>query len=92
MLPSAIEFDSLDVERGGRPVLKSVSLVGVAYGASARLDPDGTRRDFEQLFDWYEEGLLKPVIRQRFPLDQGADAMRVVWNRGALGKVVIEIA
>lgn len=73
-------------------LLKSVSLVGVAYGASARLDPDGTRRDFEQLFDWYEEGLLKPVIRQRFPLDQGADAMRVVWNRGALGKVVIEIA
>ena len=47
--------------------------------------------DFEQLFRWYDAGLLKPVIGHHFPLDQGAEALRVVTNRGALGKVIIDI-
>lgn len=72
-------------------LLKSVSFVGVAYGASARLDPEATARDFLQLFEWYDAGLLQPVIGQRFPLEQGADALRVVGGRGALGKVIIDI-
>ncbi|HEY7106022.1 MAG TPA: NADPH:quinone oxidoreductase family protein [Acidimicrobiia bacterium] len=73
-------------------LLKSVSVMGVAYGANARLDPVGTAEDFEQLFAWYDAGLLRPTIRQRFPLDRGAEALRVVSGRGALGKVVIDVA
>jgi NADPH2:quinone reductase len=72
-------------------LLKSISVVGVAYGASARLDPDANANNFQQLFRWYDEGLLKPAIGHRFPLEHGADALRVVSHRGALGKVVIEI-
>lgn len=72
-------------------LLKSISLIGVAYGASARLDPESVARDFEQLFRWYDDGLLKPFIGHHFPLEQGADALRVVSGRGALGKVVIDV-
>ena len=72
-------------------LLKSISVVGVAYGTSARLDPVANARDFDQLFGWYDAGLLHPVIGHHFPLEQGADALRVVGNRGALGKVIIEI-
>jgi NADPH2:quinone reductase len=72
-------------------LLKSVSIVGVAYGASARLDPAANAEDFDRLFRWYDEGRLRPVIGDRFPLEQGADALRVVGNRGALGKVIVEI-
>ena len=71
-------------------LLKSVSVVGFEYGASARLDPEGTAEDFAQLFAWYDQGLLKPVVDQRFPIEQGADALRIVGSRGALGKVVID--
>jgi NADPH:quinone reductase len=72
-------------------LLKSISIVGVAYGASARVDPIGNARDFDQLFEWYDAGLLHPVIGHHFPLEQGADALRVVANRGALGKVIIDV-
>jgi NADPH2:quinone reductase len=72
-------------------LLKSASFVGVAYGASARVDPKANAEAFEQLFQWYDDGLLKPVIGHHFPLEQGADALRVVANRGALGKVIIDI-
>jgi NADPH2:quinone reductase len=72
-------------------LLKSASFVGVAYGASARVDPAANAENFEQLFRWYDDGLLKPVIGHHFPLEQGAEALRVVTNRGALGKVIIDI-
>ena len=54
-------------------LLKSVSIVGVAFrGTSARVDPAANAKDFEQLFDWYDAGLLKPVIGHHFRLEQGA--------------------
>jgi NADPH2:quinone reductase len=72
-------------------LLKSVSIVGVAYGATARLDPDGNADAFAQLFAWYDAGLLEPVIGHRFPLERSGDAFRVLRDRGALGKVIVEI-
>jgi NADPH2:quinone reductase len=72
-------------------LLKSVSIVGVAYGAAARLDPAANAENFAQLFRWYDEGLLHPVIGQRFPLEDAAEALRVVSGRSALGKVIIDI-
>ncbi len=73
-------------------ILKSISLVGVAYGASAIADPPANRALFAQLFDWYRAGLLDPAIGHRFPLESGADAIRVLGERRAMGKVVIEVA
>jgi NADPH2:quinone reductase len=72
-------------------LLKSVSIIGVAYGASARLDPAGNADAFGQLFEWYDAGLLSPYIGHRFPLERAGDALRVVSGRGALGKVIVDI-
>ncbi len=72
-------------------VLRSVSAVGVAYGASAVVDPAGNARLFRQLFDWYDEGKLRPHIGSRLPIAEAADAVRLVHDRVALGKVVIDI-
>jgi len=72
-------------------ILKSISIIGVAYGASAVVDPAANTALFARLFDWYEAGLVRPRIGHRFPLERGADAVRVVHDRQALGKVVIEI-
>jgi NADPH2:quinone reductase len=72
-------------------ILKGISIVGVAYGMSAVLDPAANAEDFQQLFAWYEQGLVTPAIKDRFPLEQAAEAMRVLYERRALGKVVIEM-
>jgi NADPH2:quinone reductase len=72
-------------------VLRSVSVVGVAYGASAIADPAANRHLFDQLFEWFEAGALAPRIGARFPLAEAADAVRAVRERTALGKVVIEM-
>jgi NADPH2:quinone reductase len=71
-------------------VLKSISVIGVAYGASAIADPAANRALFARLFEWYEAGDLRPHIGARFPFERGADAVRLLHDRAALGKVVIE--
>jgi NADPH2:quinone reductase len=72
-------------------ILKGISVVGVAYGLSAILDPAANAEDFAQLFDWYRQGLLNPAIGHVFPLAEAPEALRTVFERRALGKVVIEM-
>jgi NADPH2:quinone reductase len=79
------------VIKANQTILKGISIVGVAYGMSALADPAANVEDFEQLFAWYRKGLVKPAIGHRFPLADAAEAMRVVFERRALGKVVIEM-
>ncbi len=72
-------------------ILKGISIVGVAYGQSASLDPASNVEDFAQLFAWYRDGLVTPSISGHYPLEQAAEAMRVVYDREVLGKVVLEM-
>jgi NADPH:quinone reductase len=72
-------------------ILKSISLVGVAYGASAIVDPVTNDAAFAQLFAWYLDGVVRPHVGHRFPLAEGAAAIATLSDRAALGKVVVEI-
>jgi NADPH2:quinone reductase len=77
--------------KANQTILKGISIVGVAYGMSAVADPVANAKDFKQLFTWYRQGLVRPAIGHRFALADAAQAMRVVFDRRALGKVVIEM-
>jgi NADPH:quinone reductase len=81
----------IPVVRLNQTILKNISLVGVAYGMSAHLDPKANEQDWAQLFRWYDEGKVKPAVGQVYPLAQAAEAMRAVYERRAVGKVVIEM-
>jgi NADPH2:quinone reductase len=52
--------------------------------------PDKLRRSVDELFCWYLEGRLKPCITHRLPLERGVEAIRLLTERRAYGKVVIE--
>jgi NADPH2:quinone reductase len=81
----------IPVIKVNQTILKSVSIIGVAYGMSAFLDPAANDEDMAALFAWYRQGLVRPAIGRRFPFTEAADAMRLVYGRGAVGKVVIEV-
>lgn len=71
-------------------ILKSISIIGVAYGASALLDPAANATLFEQLFRWYAAGVLRPCVTTRVAPHGAVDAIRAMRERGALGKLVID--
>lgn len=88
-----VGFASGDVPvfKANQTILKCISIVGVAYGMSAMLDPVNATHEIETLFDWYRAGAVRPAVTARFPLGRTADAMRVLLERRALGKVVVEM-
>lgn len=88
-----IGFASGDIPviKVNQTILKGISIVGVAFGMSAILDPASNAEDFAQLFAWYRQGLVTPSVGHHFALTDAAEAMRVVYEREALGKVVIEM-
>jgi NADPH2:quinone reductase len=45
-----------------------------------------------ELADYYAQGTLKPIISHRFPLEQGVEALRLLTERRAIGKVVVDVA
>ena len=81
----------IPVVRLNQTILRNISLIGVAYGASAIADPAANARDWAQLFRWYAEGKVKPAVGQVYPLSRGIEALRAVRERRAVGKVVIEM-
>src|SRR5712692_3857134 len=64
-----------------------------ALGSSLRYfrwhAPDKLRHSVEALMRWYAEGKLKPCISHRLPLEQSVDAIRLLTDRKAHGKLVV---
>jgi NADPH2:quinone reductase len=64
-----------------------------ALGSSLRYfrwhAPDKLRRSVDELVQWYEAGKLRPCISHRLPLEKSVEAIRLLTERRAYGKVVV---
>ena len=72
-------------------LLKGASLVGVFWGSFAQRQPQDNAANFQQLFAWFAEGRIKPLVSQTYPLDKAADAINHLGQRKAVGKVVVTV-
>ena len=50
---------------------------------------DRMRKHMEQLFHWFDEGLINPVVAQTYPLEDYKQAMDDVLQRRAIGRVAL---
>ena len=71
------------------PLLKGCSIVGVFWGDFMRREPQQGGRELLQLVAWLREKKINPVISARYPLAEGREALRHVFERRAVGKVLI---
>ena len=81
---------------GGVPQIPANRLLvkhRAALGSSLRYfrwhAPDKLRRSVDELMRWYGEGRLRPLISHRLPLERSVDAIRLLTERKAYGKVVV---
>ena len=81
---------------GGIPKIPANRLLvkhRAALGSSLRYfrwhAPDKLRRSVEELLAWYGQGMLKPYVTHRLPLERGAAAIRLLTDRKAYGKIVV---
>jgi NADPH:quinone reductase len=74
-----------------RLLLDNTEVVGAAWREWIIQRPDDARQIADVVTRLTVEGAIRPLVGARFPLDNGADALRVIEQRSALGKVVLEV-
>ncbi|WP_420428210.1 NADPH:quinone oxidoreductase family protein [Algiphilus sp.] len=72
-----------------RLLLKGASAVGVFWGAFVAREPKVNFENFEQLFEWFSEGKLRPHISKTYPLEDAAQALADMRARRVTGKVAL---
>jgi NADPH2:quinone reductase len=71
------------------PLIKGASIVGVFWGAFTAHEPKLHQENMQELIGWFAQGKLKPHVSARIPLDRGAEAIRLLMDRKAKGKVIL---
>jgi NADPH2:quinone reductase len=71
-------------------LLKGCSVVGVFWGDFTRREPGSFAASVKQLCAWYDEGRIRPHVTVTLPLSRGAEAIGLVANRRAIGKIVLQ--
>jgi NADPH:quinone reductase len=68
---------------------RNVGVIGFYLGRLMRHRPEIVREAIGELVALWEQGAVKPLVGASFPLDQVADAHRLVEERRSVGKVVL---
>ena len=71
------------------PLLKGCSIVGVSLGGFRKRYPEVHAANFDQLFAWHAEGRLKPHVSLTLPMSRAAEALSMLRERSAVGKIVL---
>lgn len=72
-------------------MLKGITVRGMEIRTFMMDHPQDWARDTRELADLFASGAVRPYIGARFPLADAAQALRLVADRRAMGKVLIDI-
>ncbi len=72
-------------------LVKNQTVHGLYFGGIAEHRPGIAAASLMALFGWYERGWIKPHVSHVLPLAEANEALRLLRDRAATGKVVIEI-
>jgi NADPH2:quinone reductase len=70
-------------------LIKGANVLGVRAGEAARRNPAAGEARIKTLLQWAEEGKIRPHISHRLPLENYAQAMRLLIDRKAIGRVAL---
>ncbi|KKK98072.1 hypothetical protein LCGC14_2646400, partial [marine sediment metagenome] len=66
--------------------------LGFYWGGYAKIKPSVLTDSFAKLIEWYVAGKLKPHVSNVLPLEQANDALALLRDRKATGKVVVQVS
>src|SRR4051794_10575648 len=82
---------SIPEVRVNRLLLRNTEGIGAGWGAFVLGKPAVSREIGEALERLIADGAVRPIVGARFPLEQAAEALRVLDERRATGKVVLDV-
>jgi NADPH2:quinone reductase len=82
---------SIPEVRVNRLLLNNTEVIGAGWGAYVMGKPGVVREIGEGIAGLIEGGSVRPVVGARFPLQRAGEALELIDQRGATGKVVLEL-
>src|SRR5205807_180736 len=82
---------SIPEVRVNRLLLNNTEVVGAGWGAYVMGKPQLNREVGAAIARMVAEGFIRPVVGERFPLEQAGEALRALEERRATGKVVLDV-
>jgi NADPH2:quinone reductase len=79
----------IGVARTNLVLIKGASVLGVRAGEAVRREPAIGEARIAQLLAWAEAGKIRPNVSHRLPLADVAQAMRLLTERKAIGRVAL---
>ena len=70
-------------------MMKSLDVLGCPAVISAHRDPAMRARRLAEVLAWAEEGAITPLVAERRPLAEAAQAMRDKWKSRTVGAIVL---
>jgi NADPH2:quinone reductase len=74
-----------------RLLLRNTEVVGAGWGAFVMSKPELNREIGAAIARMVDEGAVRPIVGERFPLERASDALRALDERRATGKVVLDV-
>ena len=72
-------------------LVKNLAVIGFYWAGYLRFDPGALTGSLKTLLDWHAEGGLVPHVSHRLPLARAAEALDLIRQRKATGKVVVTV-
>jgi NADPH2:quinone reductase len=82
---------SIPEVRVNRLLLNNTEVIGAGWGAYVMSKQDVTRTIGQEVMRLIDEGFVRPIVGARIPFDRAAEALKLIDERGATGKVVLEL-
>jgi len=82
---------SIPEVRVNRLLLKNTEVVGAGWGAYVMGKPELNREIGAAIGRMVDDGVVAPIVGERFPLERAADALKALDERRATGKVVLDV-
>jgi NADPH:quinone reductase len=82
---------SIPTVKVNRLLLRNLTVLGIGLDPMDQRFPGTVRRIGDEVAALAEQGRIHPLVGRRLPLAEGAEALRVLDRREALGKVVVDV-
>jgi NADPH2:quinone reductase len=70
-------------------LIKDAEAIGFTIGGLSRHNPAWAQRNFNVLLGWLAAGRITPYVSHRLPLEQAAEALKLIMQRQVIGKAVL---
>jgi len=82
---------SIPEVRVNRLLLGNTEVVGAGWGAYVMGKPDLNREIGAAVMRMIDDGFIRPIVGERFPLERASEALHAIDERRATGKVVLDV-